>query len=445
MYAKGKGSNVPSDAQAREKLALYVYEYLLHVGAQKAAQTFLSEIRWEKNITLGEPPGFLHSWWCVFWDLYCAAPERRETCDHSSEAKAFHDYGFVNPGNYGVNGMAPNGGPAPSPLGQMPPGDMPQGTMPPGFFPNSTMRPSPQPHPASQSSPHASHGQAAGPHGPMISPQFMPARFPGGPRPGVRMSEFGGPPNQPMMPAGMEHVRPGADADFFGFQDLSVLSVAPTSGPPGMAPRMMGPRGPMGPGLGPIVPGGVQGFGPPGMRGPHPGPMGPGGPVPMSMAGSGVPRPHWPPNASAAGGGPGTPMHMSSPQDHGGGPDPMYGMMKPVSAAGMHGAEFPMTSMADGAPHAPVMNGAADLEPMKSSPANGPGTPRDDPNSGPNGAPGPGMPDYGMGGSAPPFAPTGDAGDTNESAAILKIKESMQEEAKRFEKEGDQSDYTFMQ
>jgi len=32
---------------------------------------------------------FLHS---VFWDLYCAAPERRDTCEHSSEAKAFHDY-----------------------------------------------------------------------------------------------------------------------------------------------------------------------------------------------------------------------------------------------------------------------------------------------------------------------------------------------------------------
>lgn len=27
------------------RLALYVYEYLLHVGAQKAAQTFLSEVR----------------------------------------------------------------------------------------------------------------------------------------------------------------------------------------------------------------------------------------------------------------------------------------------------------------------------------------------------------------------------------------------------------------
>ncbi|XP_068280437.1 single-stranded DNA-binding protein 2-like isoform X17 [Nyctibius grandis] len=44
MYGKGKSnSSVPSDSQAREKLALYVYEYLLHVGAQKSAQTFLSE------------------------------------------------------------------------------------------------------------------------------------------------------------------------------------------------------------------------------------------------------------------------------------------------------------------------------------------------------------------------------------------------------------------
>uniref|UniRef100_A0A8D3DG59 Single stranded DNA binding protein 3b n=1 Tax=Scophthalmus maximus TaxID=52904 RepID=A0A8D3DG59_SCOMX len=128
MFPKGKGTPVPSDGQAREKLALYVYEYLLHIGAQKSAQTFLSEIRWEKNITLGEPPGFLHSWWCVFWDLYCAAPERRETCDHSSEAKAFHDYSAAA---------------APSPvMGGMPPGEgMPGGPMPPGFFQVSTVRP----------------------------------------------------------------------------------------------------------------------------------------------------------------------------------------------------------------------------------------------------------------------------------------------------------------
>nr|XP_038025912.1 single-stranded DNA-binding protein 2 isoform X5 [Anas platyrhynchos] len=163
MYGKGKSnSSVPSDGQAREKLALYVYEYLLHVGAQKSAQTFLSEIRWEKNITLGEPPGFLHSWWCVFWDLYCAAPERRETCEHSSEAKAFHDYSAAA---------------APSPvLGNIPPGDgMPVGPVPPGFF---------QP--------------------------FMSPRYPGGPRPPLRIPNqaLGGVPgSQPLLPSGMDPTR----------------------------------------------------------------------------------------------------------------------------------------------------------------------------------------------------------------------------------------------
>ncbi|KAM9831794.1 single-stranded DNA-binding protein 3b isoform 2-T2 [Neosynchiropus ocellatus] len=157
MFPKGKGTPVPSDGQAREKLALYVYEYLLHIGAQKSAQTFLSEIRWEKNITLGEPPGFLHSWWCVFWDLYCAAPERRETCDHSSEAKAFHDYSAAA---------------APSPvMGGMAPGDgMPGGPMPPGFF---------QP-----------PGGGPGPH-PML-PNMDPTRSQGHPNLGP-MQRMGGP------------------------------------------------------------------------------------------------------------------------------------------------------------------------------------------------------------------------------------------------------------
>ncbi|XP_025894590.1 single-stranded DNA-binding protein 4 [Nothoprocta perdicaria] len=105
----------------RVGLALYVYEYLLHVGAQKSAQTFLSEIRWEKNITLGEPPGFLHSWWCVFWDLYCAAPDRREPCEQPSEPKAFQDYSAAA---------------APSPvMGTVPPGEaLPGGPIPPAFF-----------------------------------------------------------------------------------------------------------------------------------------------------------------------------------------------------------------------------------------------------------------------------------------------------------------------
>uniref|UniRef100_A0A3B4DXR7 LisH domain-containing protein n=1 Tax=Pygocentrus nattereri TaxID=42514 RepID=A0A3B4DXR7_PYGNA len=137
-------------------LALYVYEYLLHVGAQKSAQTFLSEIRWEKNITLGEPPGFLHSWWCVFWDLYCAAPERRETCEHSSEAKAFHDYSATA---------------VPSPAsGNLPPGEgMP---VPPGFF-----------------------------------QQFMSPRCPGGPRAPLRIpGQAMGPGSQPLL-SGMDPMR----------------------------------------------------------------------------------------------------------------------------------------------------------------------------------------------------------------------------------------------
>uniref|UniRef100_A0A673H8Y6 Si:ch211-130m23.3 n=1 Tax=Sinocyclocheilus rhinocerous TaxID=307959 RepID=A0A673H8Y6_9TELE len=75
------------------RLALYVYEYLLHVGAQKSAQTFLSEVDCSNS------PFYiiLYMFYCsVFWDLYCAAPERRETCEHSSEAKAFHDYVSIN-------------------------------------------------------------------------------------------------------------------------------------------------------------------------------------------------------------------------------------------------------------------------------------------------------------------------------------------------------------
>uniref|UniRef100_A0AAY5EBF7 LisH domain-containing protein n=1 Tax=Electrophorus electricus TaxID=8005 RepID=A0AAY5EBF7_ELEEL len=170
MFPKGKSSVVPSDGQAREKLALYVYEYLLHIGAQKSAQTFLSEIRWEKNITLGDPPGFLHSWWCVFWDLYCAAPERRDSCEHSSEAKAFHDYSAAA---------------APSPvMGNMPPGEgLPSGPMPPGFF---------QP--------------------------FMSPRFGGGPRPPIRMGNqnFGSgmrPPHNSMGPGmpGVFPIGPGSE------------------------------------------------------------------------------------------------------------------------------------------------------------------------------------------------------------------------------------------
>uniref|UniRef100_A0A8C9WJV9 Single stranded DNA binding protein 3a n=1 Tax=Scleropages formosus TaxID=113540 RepID=A0A8C9WJV9_SCLFO len=218
MFAKGKGSAVPSDGQAREKLALYVYEYLLHVGAQKSAQTFLSEIRWEKNITLGEPPGFLHSWWCVFWDLYCAAPERRDTCEHSSEAKAFHDYSAAA---------------APSPvLGNIPPNDgMPGGQIPPGFF---------QGPPGSQPSPHAQ----APPHNPnnMMGPhtQVMPMSLPSPGHPNL------GPMQRMNPPRGMGPMGPGPQSDPW----LSLQNYGGGMRPP---PNSIGPGMPginMGPGAG---------------------------------------------------------------------------------------------------------------------------------------------------------------------------------------------------
>jgi hypothetical protein len=64
----------------------------MHVGAKNTAQTFLSEMNW-KQPPMGETPGFLQSWWCVFWDLFCAAtPDRRDQFEPSNEAKAFHDF-----------------------------------------------------------------------------------------------------------------------------------------------------------------------------------------------------------------------------------------------------------------------------------------------------------------------------------------------------------------
>uniref|UniRef100_UPI003AAD28C6 single-stranded DNA-binding protein 3 isoform X11 n=1 Tax=Centroberyx gerrardi TaxID=166262 RepID=UPI003AAD28C6 len=309
MYAKGKGAVVPSDSQAREKLALYVYEYLLHVGAQKSAQTFLSEIRWEKNITLGEPPGFLHSWWCVFWDLYCAAPDRRETCEHSSEAKAFHDYPFMSP------------------------------------------------------------------------------RYPGGPRPALRM------PNQP--PGGIP-----------GSQPLLPNSLDPTrpQGHPNMGGpmRMNPPRGmAMGPQVRPFLI--LQNYG--GMR-PPPNSMG--GPMPGMNMGPGGRGP-WPgPNANSiaysssspgnyvgppgGGGPPGTPI-MPSPGDSTNSSENIYTMMNPIGPGGNRpnfpmgpGPDGPMGAMGAMEPH--HMNGSLGSGDMDGLPKNSPnnmggmnnppGTPRDD-------------------------------------------------------------------
>uniref|UniRef100_A0A4W6G9K7 Single stranded DNA binding protein 2a n=1 Tax=Lates calcarifer TaxID=8187 RepID=A0A4W6G9K7_LATCA len=310
------------------RLALYVYEYLLHVGAQKSAQTFLSEIRWEKNITLGEPPGFLHSWWCVFWDLYCAAPERRDTCEHSSEAKAFHDYSAAA---------------APSPvLGNLPPGEgMPVGPVPPGFF---------QP--------------------------FMSPRYPGGPRPPLRLPNqgLGGVPgSQPMLPSGMDPTRQQGHPNMGGPMQ-----------------RMTPPRG--------MVPLGPQNYGG-GMRPPLNALVGPGMPGMNMGPGGGRPWPN-PPNSNSTpyssaspgsyvgppggGGPPGTPI-MPSPADSTNSGDNMYTMINTVPPGGSR-PNFPMGAGGDG-----PLGGMAGMEPhhMNGSLGRGtsclymlmsnqPGTPRED-------------------------------------------------------------------
>uniref|UniRef100_A0A8C9XPX4 Single stranded DNA binding protein 2a n=1 Tax=Sander lucioperca TaxID=283035 RepID=A0A8C9XPX4_SANLU len=336
MYAKGKSSNVPSDSQAREKLALYVYEYLLHVGAQKSAQTFLSEIRWEKNITLGEPPGFLHSWWCVFWDLYCAAPERRDTCEHSSEAKAFHDYSAAA---------------APSPvLGNLPPGEgMPVGPVPPGFF---------------QVSGNLQYSVVIQP-GFMLGffQPFMSPRYPGGPRPPLRLPNqgLGVPGGQHMLPSGMDPTRQQGHPNMGGPMQ-----------------RMTPPRGmvPLGPQVWHQMICGViyKHWGPGGGR-PWPNPQNSNStPYSSASPGSYVGPP-------GGGGPPGTPI-MPSPADSTNSGDNMYTMINTVPPGGSR-PNFPMGAGGDG-----PLGGMAGMEPhhmngslgtgTSSFMSNQPGTPRED-------------------------------------------------------------------
>uniref|UniRef100_A0A8C6SXP4 Single stranded DNA binding protein 4 n=1 Tax=Neogobius melanostomus TaxID=47308 RepID=A0A8C6SXP4_9GOBI len=318
----GKSPSVSSHTAA-----LYVYEYLLHVGAQKSAQTFLSEIRWEKNITLGEPPGFLHSWWCVFWDLYCAAPDRRETCEHSSEAKAFHDYvSALNLTN-------------PSPPACL----RPNCTL---SFALSCQRMAAQwPSPHTQPPPHNPSNPMMGPHG----QPFMSPRYPGGPRPALRM------PNQP----------PGSIP---GSQPLLPNSLDPTR--PQGHPNMGGPMR-MNPREGWEA---WQNYGG-GMR-PPPNSMGPGMPG-MNMGG---------------GGPPGTPI-MPSPGDSTNSSENIYTMMNPIGPGGNRpnfpmgpGPDGPMGGM--GAMDQHHMNGSLGSSDMDGLPKNSPnnmagmnnppGTPRDD-------------------------------------------------------------------
>ncbi|VDN99015.1 unnamed protein product [Rodentolepis nana] len=75
MFGKPKTFSSPSDAQANEKLAFYVYEYLVYCGAQKAAQIFLQEVSFVllKSFFLNLTP-CRSSFLSLFYTFVCMPP-----------------------------------------------------------------------------------------------------------------------------------------------------------------------------------------------------------------------------------------------------------------------------------------------------------------------------------------------------------------------------------
>jgi hypothetical protein len=95
--APGAATLTPCEIQAKDKLLSFIYEYLTHIGATKTAETLKNECLPNQNPPIGEHPGLLSTWFMLFWDLYTGDPDRREKNNPTQEAKAFHDFGFVQP------------------------------------------------------------------------------------------------------------------------------------------------------------------------------------------------------------------------------------------------------------------------------------------------------------------------------------------------------------
>jgi len=243
MKAKNQ-QHFTSDLDAKEKLIVYVYEYLIQSGAKQAAEMFKENIGYAKDIKVNDGPGFLIGWWCVFWDLYCAAPERRHSQpESSSDARAFLDYMRSQQMSPSITQTSPPQHPQQPPPSQFmagprygPPPGQPRGPPPrmqgppqhgphPGFMPAGSPRYAQHSGPPPQ--PHMNQG-----------PMFGPGPDQMGPSPGLnRMTPVGAPPQQ-------------------------VVGPPPPNGPP---PQMVGmPGQQMGPGQGPPQQvNSLQGAGPP--------------------------------------------------------------------------------------------------------------------------------------------------------------------------------------
>ncbi|XP_059908814.1 single-stranded DNA-binding protein 3 isoform X4 [Gadus macrocephalus] len=230
-------------------------------------------------------------------------------------------------------------------MGNMPPNDgMPGGPMPPGFF---------QP--------------------------FMSPRYPGGPRPALRMPNQppgGIPGSQPLLPNSLDPTRPQGHPNMGGPMRMNP--------PRGMAmgPQNYGGMRPPPNSMGGPMPGMNMG---PGGRGPWPGPNANSIAYSSSSPGNYVGPP-------GGGGPPGTPI-MPSPGDSTNSSENIYTMMNPIGPGGNRpnfpmgpGPDGPMGAMGAMEPH--HMNGSLGSGDMDGLPKNSPnnmggmnnppGTPRDD-------------------------------------------------------------------
>lgn len=395
MKAKNQ-QPITSELDAKEKLIVYVYEYLIHSGAKQAASLFKENIGYSKEIKINDSPGFLVDWWCVFWDLYCAAPDRRMTLPESSaEARAFHDY-RVTPISPSITHPSPPQHPSQPHGPQFMGGPRGYGPIPPGAQvphprgPPQRMQGVPSPHPQHPGAPHP------GGFIPTGSPRY--AQHPSGPTPQQPPPHMNQGPGGPMFGPGPEQMGPSPGLN----------RMTPVGGPPppqqvvgGPPPQMVGMPGQ------PQMIGGPQG--------------GQGGPLAPPLMSSMQPPPRNGSQGSSQGGGPpggnGWPQsnvnygNVNSPANQ-----PCYTPTGPGSNQGPNQSGGPtMTMMSDGS-----------MMEVKSSPVNGgaggePSTPHPD--------------EYVM---PVPFGQ--DANDQCDSAEILKIKQSMQEDTSKMFDKG-QSDF----
>eukprot|EP00800_Vazella_pourtalesii_P023861 TRINITY_DN98_c0_g1_i1.p1 TRINITY_DN98_c0_g1~~TRINITY_DN98_c0_g1_i1.p1 ORF type:complete len:153 (-),score=26.99 TRINITY_DN98_c0_g1_i1:134-592(-) len=82
--------------QSREKLAEYVYEYLIFIGANSTAQSFVNEYiqpSWNKSLpSVADNRSFLLSWWSIFWDLFSSSTDHKlESPEGFEVTKTFQD------------------------------------------------------------------------------------------------------------------------------------------------------------------------------------------------------------------------------------------------------------------------------------------------------------------------------------------------------------------